>query len=348
LSDDSSAAKPPIARPKGGARAKAATPPKKAAAPGKAPARKPDSPAPAISPALQGSQAVIDRFLDALWLEDGLARNSLAAYRRDLSLFATWLAGTESRELAQARVGDVQGYMLSRHAGGKATSANRRLAVFRRFYRWGLREHVATEDPTLRLRPARQAMRVPKTLSEAQVDALLAAPVVDAPLGARDRAMLELMYASGLRVSELVELKLVDLSLPDGVVRVTGKGSKERLVPFGGEARHWLEAWLESARPQLLDGRRSDALFVTVRAAAMSRQMFWNLVKKYALAAGIHLPISPHTLRHAFATHLLNHGADLRAVQLLLGHADISTTTIYTHVARERLRQLHSKHHPRG
>jgi integrase/recombinase XerD len=191
-------------------------------------------------------------------------------------------------------------------------------------------------------------MRVPKTLSEAQVDALLAAPLVDAPLGARDRAMLELMYASGLRVSELVELKLVNLSLADGVVRVMGKGSKERLVPFGDEARRWLEAWLATARPEILDGRRSDALFVTVRAAAMSRQMFWNLVKKYALAAGIRIPISPHTLRHAFATHLLNHGADLRAVQLLLGHADISTTTIYTHVARERLRQLHSKHHPRG
>jgi integrase/recombinase XerD len=211
-----------------------------------------------------------------------------------------------------------------------------------------LRERLVTEDPTLRLRPARQALRVPKTLSEAQVDALLAAPLVESPLGARDRAMLELMYASGLRVSELVELKLVNLSLADGVVRVMGKGSKERLVPFGDEARRWLESWLQAARPEVLEGRRSDALFVTVRAAAMSRQMFWNLVKKYALAAGIRNPMSPHTLRHAFATHLLNHGADLRAVQLLLGHADISTTTIYTHVARERLRQLHAKHHPRG
>jgi integrase/recombinase XerD len=303
---------------------------------------------PAASATLQRSQAVIDRFLDGLWLEDGLAKNSLAAYRRDLSLFASWLADAPARDLAQARATDVQGYMLARHAGSKATSANRRLAVFRRFYRWALRERLAGEDPTLRLRPARQAMRVPKTLTEAQVDALLAAPVVESALGARDRAMLELMYASGLRVSELVQLKLVHLSLPDGVVRVMGKGAKERLVPFGDEARRWLEAWLLGPRAEILAGRRSDALFATVRGAGMSRQMFWNLVKKYALVAGIHNPMSPHTLRHAFATHLLNHGADLRAVQLLLGHADISTTTIYTHVARERLRQLHARHHPRG
>ncbi|MFL6627202.1 MAG: site-specific tyrosine recombinase XerD [Vitreoscilla sp.] len=291
----------------------------------------------------------MDRFLDGLWLEDGLAKNSLAAYRRDLTLFAAWLGHEQARDLAQARASDVQGYMLARHAQSKATSANRRLAVFRRFYRWGLRERLVDEDPTLKLRPARQPMRVPKAITEAQVDALLAAPDTGTPLGARDRAMLELMYASGLRVSELVELKLVHLSLPDGVVRVMGKGAKERLVPFGDEARRWLEAWLAESRPGLLDGRRSDALFVTQRdATSMSRQMFWNLVKKYALAAGIRNPMSPHTLRHAFATHLLNHGADLRAVQLLLGHADISTTTIYTHVARERLRQLHAKHHPRG
>ncbi len=305
-------------------------------------------PTEAPSPALLESQVLVDRFLDALWLEDGLARNSLAAYRRDLALFAQWLAREHGRALAQAGAVDLQAYMLARHADSKATSANRRLAVFRRFWRWALRERVAAEDPTLRLRPARQAMRVPRTLTEAQVDALLAAPAVDAALGVRDRAMLELMYASGLRVSELVGLKLVELSLADGVVRVFGKGSKERLVPFGEEARRWLESWLAAARGELLGGRRSDALFVTVRAAAMTRQMFWNLVKRYALLAGIHAPISPHTLRHAFATHLLNHGADLRAVQLLLGHADISTTTIYTHVARERLRQLHERHHPRG
>jgi len=305
---------------------------------------------PAASPeAAQRSLATIDRFLDVLWLEDGLAKNSLAAYRRDLTLLATWLGHAHARELVRATEADLLGYITARHDGSKATSANRRLAVFRRFYRWGLRERLVESDPTLKLRPARPPLRVPKSITEAQVDALLAAPNLDTPLGARDRAMLELMYASGLRVSELVTLKLVELSLPDGVVRVMGKGAKERLVPFGDEARRWLEAWLATSRPGLLDGRRSDALFVTQRdAAAMSRQMFWNLVKKYALAAGIRNPISPHTLRHAFATHLLNHGADLRAVQLLLGHADISTTTIYTHVARERLRQLHAKHHPRG
>ena len=239
-----------------------------------------------LSAAMQRSSAVIDRFLDGLWLEDGLAKNSLAAYRRDLTLFAAWLSEAQARDLAESRASDVQGYMLARHAGSKATSANRRLAVFRRFYRWGLRERLVAEDPTLKLRPARQAMRVPKTLTEGQVDALLAAPLVETPLGARDRAMLELMYASGLRVSELVELKLVNLSLADGVVRVMGKGSKERLVPFGDEARRWLESWLGGARAEVLEGRRSDALFVTVRAAAMSRQMFWNLVKKVRAGGG--------------------------------------------------------------
>ncbi len=294
---------------------------------------------------------LVDRFLDALWLEDGLGRNTLAAYRRDLSLFADWLAAPAReapRALDAVRSSDVQGYMVARHAQSKATSANRRLAAFRRFFRWALRERLVTEDPTLRLRPARQAPRLPKSLSEAQVEALLTAPDVETPLGLRDRAMLELMYASGLRVSELVAVKSLHLSLSDGVVRVLGKGEKERLVPFGDEARRWLERYAATARGELLQGRRSDALFVTIRASAMSRQMFWNLVKKYAVAAAITAPLSPHTLRHAFATHLLNHGADLRAVQLLLGHADISTTTIYTHVARERLRQLHAAHHPRG
>jgi integrase/recombinase XerD len=267
-------------------------------------AKSPGATAPS-SAALQRSQAVIDRFLDGLWLEDGLAKNSLAAYRRDLTLFAAWLADAEARDLSQSRALDVQGYMLARHAASKATSANRRLAVFRRFFRWGLRERLVAEDPTLRLRPARQALRVPKTLTEAQVDALLAAPSVESALGLRDRAMLELMYASGLRVSELVELKLVNLSLPDGVVRVMGKGSKERLVPFGDEARRWLETWLGGARSELLQARRSDALFVTVRAAAMSRQMFWNLVKKYALAASDPQPdVAPHVaprVRHPSA-----------------------------------------------
>jgi integrase/recombinase XerD len=231
---------------------------------------------------------------------------------------------------------------------GKATSANRRLTVFKRYFRWALRERRIVADPTIRLMPARQMPRAIKTLSEKQVDDLLGAPDVQTPLGLRDRAMLELMYASGLRVSELVALKAIDLSLNDGVLRVLGKGNKERLVPFGGEARRWIERYIDDARPDILGGQQTPDLFVTARGAGMTRVMFWIIVKKHAATAGIHVPLSPHTLRHAFATHLLNHGVDLRAVQLLLGHADISTTTIYTHVARERLKQLHARHHPRG
>ncbi|MFN7723676.1 MAG: site-specific tyrosine recombinase XerD [Rubrivivax sp.] len=300
----------------------------------------------------------IDRFIDALWLEDGLAEQSLQAYRRDLTLYAGWLAGQPPLggppgaagppSLLDSTEAHLLAYAAARHAGSRATSANRRLTVFRRFFRWALRERLASADPTLKLLAARQPLRVPKVLSEAQVDALLNAPDVDAPLGLRDRAMLELMYASGLRVSELVGLKTLHLSQHEGVLRVMGKGSKERLVPFGQEAGLWLQRYLLTARAGLLQGQASEALFVTVRGAGMTRQMFWQLVKKHALRAGITAPLSPHTLRHAFATHLLNHGADLRAVQLLLGHADIGTTTIYTHVARERLRQLHAAHHPRG
>jgi integrase/recombinase XerD len=295
-----------------------------------------------------GSQALIDRFIDALWIEDGLASNTLAAYRRDLELFADWLSRDAGRAIDACRESDLLGYAAARHAGSRATSANRRLTVFKRFFRFALREHLMQADPTLKLLAARQPMRVPKTLSEAQVESLLAAPDVETPLGLRDRAMLELMYASGLRVSELVTLKSIHVSPSDGVLRVTGKGSKERLVPFGEEAHAWLGRYLAEARPALLGARACDDLFVTARGAGMTRQMFWTLVKKHAREAGIVSPLSPHTLRHAFATHLLNHGADLRAVQLLLGHADISTTTIYTHVARERLRQLHAQHHPRG
>ena len=294
------------------------------------------------------SAALVDRFLDALWLEDGLAANSLAAYRRDLAGLSQWLAAVPRRDLAACGEVDLLGYAAARHAGTRSTTANRRLTVFRRFFRWALRERVRDDDPTLRLAAARQPLRVPKTLSEDQVDALLGAPDAATDLGQRDRAMLELMYASGLRVSELVGLRLVHLSLSDGALRVTGKGAKERLVPFGDEARVQLERYLSQARPALLGPRQSDDLFVTVRGEGMSRQMFWNLVRKYALQAGIRVPLSPHTLRHAFATHLLNHGADLRAVQMLLGHADIGTTQIYTHVARERLRQLHERHHPRA
>jgi integrase/recombinase XerD len=298
------------------------------------------------------SPAAIDAFVDALWLEDGLAANTLAAYRRDLTQLARWLFRERALALAQAQEFDLQAYFAERHASTRATSANRRLTVFRRFFHWALREGHLRADPTLRLLAARQPARMPKTLSEHQVDALMRAPDTDQALGLRDRAMLELMYASGLRVSELVQLRTVHLSMGDGVLRILGKGSKERLVPFGQEAAVWLERYLSQARAQLLGPRQSEALFVTAAGpkpgTAMSRVMFWNLVKRYALQAGITAPLSPHTLRHAFATHLLNHGADLRAVQLLLGHADIGTTTIYTHVARERLRTLHARHHPRG
>ncbi|MEZ5606902.1 MAG: site-specific tyrosine recombinase XerD [Burkholderiaceae bacterium] len=295
--------------------------------------------------------ASIDRFTDALWLEDGLAANTLAAYRRDLTLAARWLADQHQAALLQAQEHQLQAYFAAR-ADTRASSANRRLTVFKRYFRWALREGLIQHDPTLKLLPARQPLRVPKTLSEAQVEALLAAPDTDTALGLRDRTMLELMYASGLRVSELVGLKVIHLGLNEGVLRVLGKGSKERLVPFGELARDWLERWLREGRPELLGARQSEALFVTsagrTPGTAMSRVMFWGLVKRYARQAGIHAPLSPHTLRHAFATHLLNHGADLRAVQMLLGHADISTTTIYTHIARQRLKDLHAQHHPRG
>ncbi|MBK8070655.1 MAG: site-specific tyrosine recombinase XerD [Ramlibacter sp.] len=289
--------------------------------------------------------SAIDTFIDALWLEEGLSKNTLAAYRRDLTLYADWLEG---RPLVQSTEADINAYFAARHAQTRATTANRRLTVFKRYFRWALRERLTDADPTLRLQAARQPLRVPKTLSEAQVESLLAAPDQATPLGLRDRTMLELMYASGLRVSELVTLKTFHVSLGEGVLRVLGKGSKERLVPFGEVARDWLVRYLAEARPAILGGRQSDDLFVTGRGHAMSRVMFWMIVKKHASAGGVQVPLSPHTLRHAFATHLLNHGADLRAVQMLLGHADISTTTIYTHVARERLQQLHAQHHPRG
>jgi integrase/recombinase XerD len=293
-------------------------------------------------------EALIARFVDALWIEDGLARLTLEAYRRDLRLYARWLRQAADRGLASSREADLLGYMAARHAETRATTANRRLTVFKRFFRWAVRERLVAADPTLRLDGARQPLRVPRTLSEAQVEALLAAPEVAEPRGLRDRAMLELMYAAGLRVSELVDLSTARVGLREGVLSVMGKGGKERLLPFGAEAQAWIERYLAEARGPILRGQQSDALFVTSRGGAMTRQMFWTLVKRHARAAGIAAPLSPHTLRHAFATHLLNHGADLRAVQMLLGHADISTTTIYTHVARERLRQLHASHHPRA
>ena len=299
---------------------------------------------------LPASQHSIDGFVDAVWLEDGLSKNTLEAYRRDLTLYARWLGAPEQRGrlLDETLETDLAAYFAVMHEASKATSANRRLTVFKRYFRWALRERLIAADPTLKLQAARQALRVPKTMSEAQVDALLAAPADDEALGQRDRAMLELMYASGLRVSELVGLKTFHLGLNEGVLRVMGKGGKERLVPFGQVAREWVVLYLAEARPAILGGQQTEDLFVTGHGHGMSRVMFWKLVKKYAGLAGITSPLSPHTLRHAFATHLLNHGADLRAVQLLLGHADISTTTIYTHVARERLKALHAEHHPRG
>jgi integrase/recombinase XerD len=295
--------------------------------------------------------ASIDTFIDALWLEEGLSKNTLVAYRRDLTLFAAWLQGRE-RALLDTMERDLNGYFSAQHSATKATTANRRLTVFKRYFRWALREQFIDSDPTLKLQAAKQALRVPKTLTESQVEALLAAPDTSTDLGVRDRTMLELMYASGLRVSELVTLKVFNVSLSENVLRVFGKGNKERLVPFGEVASVWISQYLTGARPGLLAGKQTEDLFVTHRGVkagtAMSRVMFWMIVKKYARRAGITAPLSPHTLRHAFATHLLNHGADLRAVQMLLGHVDISTTTIYTHVARERLKALHAQHHPRG
>ncbi len=291
----------------------------------------------------------IDEFCDALWLEDGLARNTLDSYRRDLQQFATWLESRSGMDLLAADQASIQEYLAHKfRTRARASTAARLLSALKRFYRNAIRQNMIKADPTLRIDTPKLPRALPKTLTEADVESLLAAPALDQPLGLRDRAMLELLYASGLRVSELVTLTVPQVSRDMGVVRVLGKGSKERLVPLGEEALSWLERYLREARPVLLDGRASDALFVTTRAAVMTRQAFWHLLKRYAVLAGLNKPISPHTLRHAFATHLLNHGADLRVVQLLLGHSDISTTQIYTYVAQERMKQLHAKHHPRG
>jgi integrase/recombinase XerD len=306
----------------------------------------------AEAPSLQSRRDIdpsIADFLDALWLEDGLSKNTLGAYRNDLAGFDVWLKEREGRRISEARTGDIEAWFAAVHGDTRPTTANRRLSALRRYFQWALRERRIGHDPCLSVRSARQPLRTPKTLSEAQVDALLRAPRVDTELGLRDKAMLETLYATGLRVSELVNLAALDVSLNEGVVRVVGgKGGKDRLVPLGAEAAHWIDRYAKQARPLLLSGRVSDALFVTVRGEAMHRQTFWLMVGRYAKEADIHAPISPHVLRHAFATHLVNHGADLRVVQMLLGHADISTTQIYTHVARERLKTLHAQHHPRG
>ncbi len=295
------------------------------------------------------SEPLLDQFTDTLWLEDGLARNTLDSYRRDLSQFAAWLQQMHDKPLLQAGHADLLGYLAHRYeTKARPSSSARLLSSLKRFYQFALRQGRLQTDPTINIEAPKLTRRLPYSLTESDVENLLATPDVETPLGLRDRAMLELLYATGLRVSELVTLKDAQISQDMGVVRILGKGRKERLVPVGEEALEWVRRYVLEARPQLLQASRGDALFLTTRSHSMTRQGFWYLIKRYAQIAGISQPLSPHTLRHAFATHLLNHGADLRVVQLLLGHADISTTQIYTHVARERLKQLHAKHHPRG
>jgi len=298
--------------------------------------------------------ALLDDFCDAVWLEDGLAKNTLESYRRDLRLFAGWLEKQRDASLLSAAEADLSGYFAWRYSqhgkkrGIRSSTQARLHSSLKRFYRFLLREGRTKVDPTLKLEPPKKPPRFPKTLSETEVEALLAQPNPETPHGLRDRAMLEVLYATGLRASELTRLKLAEVSFDMGVVRIFGKGSKERLVPVGEEAIAWLQRYLREARPALLKKRASEYVFLTGRGAPMTRQALWFLIKKRAASVIPGKALSPHTLRHAFATHLLNHGADLRVVQLLLGHADISTTQIYTHVARERLKALHAKHHPRG
>jgi integrase/recombinase XerD len=289
----------------------------------------------------------LDTFIDHLWLEDGLSKNTLASYSLDLTSFALWLT-SQGKQLLSVEQGDIQQYLAIKFPQSQPRSISRLIASMRRFYRYLMRENRISLDPTIQIQSPKLPRSLPKSLNEDEVLALLDAPNIAEPAGLRDKAMLELLYACGLRVSELVGVKVTEVSLSDGVVRITGKGSKTRLVPMGEEAVDWISRYLSDARTEILQSRLCDALFVTNRGDAMTRQAFWYLIKRYALLAGITKHMSPHVLRHAFATHLLNHGADLRVVQMLLGHSDISTTQIYTHVARERLKQLHSMHHPRG
>ena len=294
-------------------------------------------------------RAEIDAFCDTLWLEDGLAKASLSSYRSDLIHLSNWLGEHKLTSLCKVDESALMRFIALLSQTLRASSQARYISTLRRFYRHLLARGRISVDPTLKIAMPAKPSRLPKVLSEAQVEALLAAPLVDATLGQRDRAMLETLYATGLRVSELVGLKLHEVNFDMGVVRVFGKGSKERLVPLGEEAIDWLRLYLGDARISLLSGRQSDDLFVTARGSAMTRQAFWQLIKRYALLSGMNPDrLSPHVLRHAFATHLLNHGADLRVVQMLLGHSDISTTQIYTHIARERLKSLHTAHHPRA
>ncbi len=291
------------------------------------------------------SAAAIDRFLDRLWLERGLSRNTQASYRSDLSLLARWLA-SRAVPLVEAGEVDLREYLAARALSPRSQA--RLLSALRQFYRHLYAERQRADDPTARLDSPKPGLRLPKTLTETDVERLLDAPDIGTPLGVRDRAMLELMYACGLRVSELVGLPRTNVDLRSGVVQVLGKGGRERLVPMGEHAMDWMQRYLRESRPELADGRDAEALFLTVRGEPMTRHNFWRLIKQYAARAGIRSALSPHTLRHAFATHLLEHGADLRSLQSLLGHADLSTTQIYTHVARARLRELHARHHPRG
>jgi len=296
--------------------------------------------------ASEADQSHIEAFLDALWVERGLAENTLLSYRNDLKQFSRWIR-TRDTALVAARREDVLDY-LAHLATAPPRSSARRLSTLRRFFQWAQREGHSTDDPTSRVESPRLGRPLPKAMTEGEVESLLQAPDIGTALGLRDRAMLEVLYATGLRVSELVGLSTFGVSLQQGLVRVVGKGSKERLVPLGEEAADRLQSYLESARAELLKSRRSDAVFVTARGGALTRQAFWHAIRRYAARAGIATKISPHTLRHAFATHLLDHGADLRVVQMLLGHSDVSTTQIYTHVARARLQSLHSRHHPRA
>jgi len=289
---------------------------------------------------------LIDQFLDAVWVEQGLSENTLSAYSSDLRIFAKWLAG---KSLLEVDNGQLSSFLGSRYDAGISTrSAARILSSLRRFYAYYIRENRIAIDPTALIEAPHIGRLLPVSLSERDVELLLDAPEITNPLGYRDKTMLEMLYATGLRVSELVNLKFEQISFRQGVVRITGKGNKERLVPVGEEAMSWLEGYMAQTRKAILGERQCDYLFVTNRASNMTRQAFWHIIKRHAKTAGINKELSPHTLRHAFATHLLNHGADLRVVQLLLGHADLSTTQIYTHIARERLKELHSKYHPRG
>lgn len=295
---------------------------------------------------------ILDEFFDALWLEDGLTRNTLQSYRNDLQLFADWLSKKDPNDptsLIDGTHSDLLEFLASRvSAKVKASTTSRELSSLKRFYRYLLRQGKITTDPSLNIETPKLLRSLPESLTETEVEQLLQAPDLSNPLGLRDRAMLEVLYASGLRVSELINLKYSQVSQDMGVVKIMGKGRKERLTPLGEESLDWLNRYNRQSRPLLLQGIVTDTVFVTARGGAMTRQAFWYLIKRHAQAVGITKSLSPHTLRHAFATHLLNHGADLRVVQLLLGHADISTTQIYTHIARERLKQLHAKHHPRG